>query len=94
MDWDIPEEQHLMKLEGIQKKWELPRQTGYDIVRNAMGGVDVNRNRHRPATNFQFQKRSFSCTTQSKPPQRRVAVVGAGVAGLQALRALKARGLL
>jgi dimethylaniline monooxygenase (N-oxide forming) len=89
MDWDIPEEQHLMKLEGIQKKWELPRQTGYDIVRNAMG-LDVNR--HRPATNFKFQKRSFS-STQSKSPQQRVAVVGAGVAGLQALRALKARGM-
>jgi cation diffusion facilitator CzcD-associated flavoprotein CzcO len=86
MDWNIPEEQHLMKLEGIRNKWELPRQTGYAIVRNAMG---VNAD-HRPATNFNYQKRSFSTTAS---PSRRVAVVGAGVAGLQAVRALKARGL-
>lgn len=86
MDWNIPEEQHLMKLEGILNKWELPRQTGYSIVRNAMG---VNAD-HRPATNFNYQKRSFSTTAL---PPRRVAVVGAGVAGLQAVRALKARGL-
>jgi hypothetical protein len=63
MDWDIiPEEQHLMKLEGIKKKWELPRQSGYDIVRKAMG---VNIDQHRPATNFNYQKRSFS----TKVPQ-------------------------
>jgi dimethylaniline monooxygenase (N-oxide forming) len=85
MDWDVKEEQELLKLEGIKRKWELPRQTGYSIVRNAMG-VSAD---HRPATNFSYQKRSFS-TNGTHP---RVAVVGAGVAGLQTLRALKARGL-
>jgi dimethylaniline monooxygenase (N-oxide forming) len=86
MDWENPEQRVLMKLEGIQKKWELPRQTGYDIVRSAMG---LNLAKHRPATNFNYQKRSFSAAS---PPPRRVAVVGAGIAGLQAVRALKAKG--
>jgi phosphonate transport system substrate-binding protein len=92
MDWEIPEDRILMKLEGIQKKWELPRQTGYDVVRNAMG---LHADHHRPATNFIYQqKRAFS--SNSAPPTTRpkkVAVVGAGIAGLQTVRALKARGL-
>ena len=82
MDWNVPNQQRLMKLEGIQKEWVGPRQTGYNIVRNAMRAQH-----HPPATNFQY--RSFSTQQQQ---QRKVAVVGAGVAGLQAVRALKAHG--
>jgi NADPH-dependent 2,4-dienoyl-CoA reductase/sulfur reductase-like enzyme len=43
--------------------------------------------KHRPVTNCSYQKRSVSTTLP-----RRVTVVGAGVAGLQAVRALKAQG--
>jgi dimethylaniline monooxygenase (N-oxide forming) len=111
MDINNPEQERIMKLEGIQQKWELPRQTGYDIVRRAMGITHLEQ-RHRTATNFQYHpKRHYSVSTTASataaaaasagtsttstapPPPRRVAVIGAGVAGLQALRALKARGL-
>jgi ABC-type phosphate/phosphonate transport system substrate-binding protein/NADPH-dependent 2,4-dienoyl-CoA reductase/sulfur reductase-like enzyme len=95
------EEARLMKLEGIRKEWLPPRQDGYNVVRSALG-VAAN---HRPATNFAYTpKRSFStlndprsfgqrrfATSSAKPP-RSVAVVGAGVAGLQAIRALKGHG--
>jgi dimethylaniline monooxygenase (N-oxide forming) len=54
--------------------------------------MGLNLDKHRPASNFNYQKPSFSTT--SPPPRRvEVAVVGAGVAGLQAVRALKAQGL-
>jgi dimethylaniline monooxygenase (N-oxide forming) len=87
MDWNIPEQRRLMTLEGIRKKWEGPRQTGYDLVRSAMG---LRLDQHRPATNL--QKRCMSSARRQERPPTRVAVVGAGVAGLQAIRALKSRG--
>jgi dimethylaniline monooxygenase (N-oxide forming) len=100
MDMDNPKHQTLMKLEGIQKKWEGPRQTGYDIVRNAMiPGQSLSR--HRSAINLHpLEKRSF--TTSATTVQQnnhddtskkllRVAVIGAGIAGLQTVRALGAR---
>jgi hypothetical protein len=86
MDWEIPEQRRLMKLEGIRKKWEGPRQTGYDIVRSAMG---LRLDQHNPAVNLQ---KRFMSSTRQRPPPKRVAVVGAGVAGLQAIRALKSHG--
>jgi cation diffusion facilitator CzcD-associated flavoprotein CzcO len=92
MDWNIPRHQHLMKLEGIQKQWKLPRQGGYNIVRKAMMGGNVVA-KYKQASNFAYQKRSFSSSTtgnNSKP--KTICVVGAGVSGLQALRALKAKG--
>jgi dimethylaniline monooxygenase (N-oxide forming) len=54
-----------------------------------------NLNKHRPSItkfNYYQQCQSSFSTTSSAPPLR-VAVVGAGVAGLQAVRTLKARGL-
>lgn len=88
MDISDPIQGPLMKLEGISKRWVGPRQSGYDIVREALR---VSRH-HRPASNFQYRNaRSFS-TEARKPSARRVAVIGAGVAGLQVVRALKSRG--
>jgi len=95
MNWENPKHQPLMKLEGIEKEWKLPRQEGYDIVRKAfLGGTSAFAN-HKQATNFQYQKRTFSSTSSAahapKKPLK-VAVIGAGIAGLQAIRALSARG--
>lgn len=101
MKWEDPKHHHLMSLEGIQQEWKYPRQEGYDIVRKAMlgGSNSAAFANHRSATNFQYQsKRSFSSSSASGshgqvPPQKRVAVIGAGVAGLQTVRAMKGRGL-
>jgi len=107
MQMDNPNHKHLMCLEGIQKQWEGPRQTGYDIVRNAM--IPKGMASHRSATNFQLQqKRSYASTSKrfhststtaaaaaasssSSDKPMRVAVIGAGVAGLQAIRSLQAQ---
>jgi phosphonate transport system substrate-binding protein len=51
MDWTIPEQQRLMKLEGIQNQWMPPRQTGYDIVRQSRR-LDLTQ--HVVARNFQY----------------------------------------
>jgi dimethylaniline monooxygenase (N-oxide forming) len=94
MNMDNPKHQPLMKLEGIQKQWEGPRQHGYDIVRNAM--IPGSRlSHHRPAANLiRQQTRTYTTTGSAKgsdDSKIRVAVVGAGIAGLQTVRALKAR---
>jgi dimethylaniline monooxygenase (N-oxide forming) len=88
MDWNEPEQQKLMKLEGIRKQWVKPRQAGYNIVRSALLGSKLHN--HRPAIDIQY--RSFSTSSDGYQPNRKIAVVGAGVAGLQAIRALKVRG--
>lgn len=99
MDYDDPKQQHIMKLEGIRRSWEKPRQEGYAIVRSALGLSGNSR-----AKNFVpgTAKRCFSSNTvpsQSAstharllPPQSRVGVIGCGVAGLQVIRSMKARG--
>jgi phosphonate transport system substrate-binding protein len=98
MDYDDPKQQHVMKLEGIRRSWEKPRQEGYAIVRSAMGLSGKTR-----AKNFVpgTAKRGFSSNAvplQSSsnhvrlPPQSRVGVIGCGVAGLQVIRSMKARG--
>ncbi|KAG7337419.1 monooxygenase domain protein [Nitzschia inconspicua] len=91
MNMDNPKHQPLMKLEGIQKQWEGPRQQGYNIVRNAMipGSSLAN---HRPANDlFRQQTRAYTVNSSTGGSKIRVAVVGAGVAGLQTVRALQAR---
>jgi dimethylaniline monooxygenase (N-oxide forming) len=88
MDMDDPTQGPLMKLEGICKRWVGPRQFGYDIVRKALGVSS----HHRPASNFQYRHSRLFSTEATKPGARRVAVIGAGVAGLQVVRALQSRG--
>ena len=101
MSMDNPEQGRLMKLEGIAESWMGPRQSGYDVVRKAMGVSSS----HRPASNFPYtattttgSRRSFSTLSNRlssrklDPAQARVAVIGAGVAGLQAIRALQGKG--
>lgn len=89
MDMNDPQQGPLMKLEGIEKRWVGPRQSGYDIVRRAMGVSSS----HRPASNFQYQsRRMFSTSGVSPSDKPTCAIIGTGVAGLQAIRALKGRG--
>jgi dimethylaniline monooxygenase (N-oxide forming) len=99
MDYNDPKQQHIMKLEGIRRSWEKPRQEGYAIVRSALGlHADARAKNFSPGT----AKRVFSSNadpSQSSsiracplPPQSRVGVIGCGVAGLQVIRSMKARG--
>lgn len=94
MEWDNPEHQRLLKLEGIKREWVPPRQPGYDIVRSALmtraGGKPI-----QAASNFQYagKSRSFSTAATSTSSSPRVAVIGAGIAGVQTLRSLKAAGI-
>ena len=103
MDMNDPEQKRLMCLEGIKNEWMPPRQEGYDIVRQAM---DVAANLPDPSSSRRFhhaanlfqdksaflrQRRAFSSTTARFTPET-VAVIGAGVAGLQTARALRSHG--
>jgi|GEM_PF-1158827 len=74
MDWNNPDHQKIMKLEGIKKTWMPPRESGYDITRRALN----------------IQSRGFH---SSRRNDMRVGVLGAGVAGLQVVRSMKARGI-
>ena len=93
MNFDDPEQQPVMKLEGIRRSWAKPRQEGYDIVRRAMGiGSSA-----RQAQNYVPGTRSFSTSNSSSSktilePGKRVGVIGCGVAGLQVIRSMRARG--
>ena len=33
MDWDVPEQRRVMQTEGLRRRWEGPRETGYDTMR-------------------------------------------------------------
>lgn len=106
MDIQNPAHQEVMRLEGIQQKWMPPRQEGYAVVSKALAAVSKrhfssstgtgrtggshSRQRsslgHLPRSHHAWNGvRHFS----SKPT---VGVVGAGVAGLQTIRSLRAKG--
>jgi len=89
MNYDDPAQQPVMKLEGIRKSWAKPRQEGYDIVREAMGTILA-----RKAQNFapRGATRAFSTAHCKLEPGSRVGVIGCGVAGLQVIRSMRARG--
>ncbi|CAE7199890.1 FMO1 [Symbiodinium natans] len=100
MDMQNPEHEEVMRLEGIQKKWMPPRHEGYAVVHKAVeaftgkrhfgtqtGGSWGSRSPRAKKGTFNAS-RSFSTSAQ-KPS---VGVVGAGVAGLQAIRSLEAKG--
>jgi len=36
MDWNNPEHRKVMQMEGLREKWEEPRETGYDDMREAL----------------------------------------------------------
>jgi len=109
MDWNVPDHRRLLELEGIRKEWVGPRQSGYDVVRDAVRASSASAAPIRSARNFLYsgsgasnsdgvvKARSFSTSSgapSSPPPKERseplnVAVIGAGVSGLQIIRALK-----
>eukprot|EP00986_Skeletonema_menzelii_P019597 scaffold28648_cov154-Skeletonema_menzelii.AAC.1 len=86
MDMNDPCQAPIMKLEGINKQWMGPRVDPGGAVRTAL-------NRKGLASAGQFnnsfgtQMRAFSSSTRE-----RVAVLGAGVSGLQTVRAMRAKG--
>ena len=107
MDYNDPAQQPVMKLEGIRQSWAKPRQEGYDIVRAAMGvasGVHraqnfvptAQRRSFSTTTTTTTQRRSFSSSSSQEAPQlapgSRIGVIGCGVAGLQVIRSMRARG--
>ncbi|CAB9529335.1 monooxygenase [Seminavis robusta] len=96
MDMSDPAQEPVMKLEGIRRSWAKPRQEGYDIVRAAIGKMGLTAKR---AQNFvPTGARTFSTTTSTAKhsdrlePGKRIGVIGCGVAGLQVIRSMRARG--
>eukprot|EP00658_Telonema_sp_P-2_P084099 TRINITY_DN9245_c0_g1_i6.p1 TRINITY_DN9245_c0_g1~~TRINITY_DN9245_c0_g1_i6.p1 ORF type:complete len:680 (+),score=126.56 TRINITY_DN9245_c0_g1_i6:92-2131(+) len=77
MDMNNPAHTEVMKLEGIADSWMPSREEGYEPVRRAL------------AAQGRLGARGY-CTSSAAVP--RVAVIGGGVSGLQALRALQAKG--
>jgi dimethylaniline monooxygenase (N-oxide forming) len=87
MDMNDPCQAPIMKLEGINRQWMGPRVDPGGAVRTALhrrGLASAGR-----SNNFGSQMRAFSSSSASF---ERVAVLGAGVSGLQSVRALKAKG--
>ena len=41
MSWQCAEEREVMKLEGIRRTWEGPRESGYDVLRSAIEDEEV-----------------------------------------------------
>jgi NADPH-dependent 2,4-dienoyl-CoA reductase/sulfur reductase-like enzyme len=75
-----------MKMEGIRKQWMGPRDDPGMAVRMAL-----HRRGLANAPEVYSQKRAFSSSLHSSTGER-VAVLGAGVSGLQSVRALRAKG--
>jgi len=89
MDIQDPCQTTVMKLEGIKKQWMGPRVDPGGAVRTALnrrGLASAGR-----SNTFGSQVRAFSSSTASFGGER-VAVLGAGVSGLQSVRALRAKG--
>lgn len=89
MDMNDPCQAPLMKLEGIKKQWMGPRVDPGMAVRTALNRRGLAR--AGQSIEFGSQIRAFSSSTASFSGER-VAVLGAGVAGLQSVRALRAKG--
>jgi dimethylaniline monooxygenase (N-oxide forming) len=87
MDMKDPCQAPIMKLEGIQKQWMPPRVDPGGAVRTALNRKGLARAGDSNA--FGTQMRAFS---SSAAPHETVAVLGAGVSGLQSVRALRSKG--
>jgi hypothetical protein len=90
MDMNDPCQAPIMKMEGISERWMGPRVDPGGVVRTALyrrGLASASR-----SNNFSSQMRAFSSSAASFGGGERVAVLGAGVSGLQSVRALKAKG--
>lgn len=90
MDMNDPCQAPIMKLEGINKQWMGPRIDPGGAVRTALNrkglaGAGL-------SSSFGTQIRAFSSSTASFGGGERVAVLGAGVSGLQTVRAMRAKG--
>jgi len=85
MDMQNPAHTEVMRLEGIAKSWARPREEGYTIVRRALRSGKFG----APLGNG---KRSFSSSNSSSSSGMTVGVVGAGVVGLQTIRAMRLKG--
>lgn len=86
MDMKDPCQAPIMKMEGIRKQWMGPRDDPGMAVRMAL-----HRRGLANAPEVYSQKRAFSSSLHSSTGER-VAVLGAGVSGLQSVRALRAKG--
>ena len=91
MDMNDPCQAPIMKLEGIKKQWLGPRLDPGGAVRTALNRRGLARANAGRSDNFGSQIRAFSSSTAPFSGER-VAVLGAGVSGLQTVRALRAKG--
>eukprot|EP00511_Aplanochytrium_stocchinoi_P006821 CAMPEP_0204825220 /NCGR_PEP_ID=MMETSP1346-20131115/3140_1 /ASSEMBLY_ACC=CAM_ASM_000771 /TAXON_ID=215587 /ORGANISM="Aplanochytrium stocchinoi, Strain GSBS06" /LENGTH=493 /DNA_ID=CAMNT_0051952761 /DNA_START=102 /DNA_END=1583 /DNA_ORIENTATION=+ len=107
MDMNNPTHTEVMCLEGIKESWAPPREEGYEVVEQALvasGKLPLD----NKATSMKVEKgiRSYSTVAQntkresgknqvrsfSSSTRPTVGVIGGGVAGLQVMRALTAKG--
>ena len=83
-----------MKLEGICRQWMGPRVDLGVAVRTALHrkGLARSNNGFTASSTPGNNQRSFSSSAIASAKGETVAVVGAGIAGLQSIRALRAKG--
>jgi len=101
MNMDNPAHTEVMKLEGISKSWAPTRETGYSVFRTALATQLPSAGRRGLSTRAGGRARSFSTSAAARAPQAgsegtgsagTVGVIGGGVAGIQTVRALQAKG--
>eukprot|EP00285_Hemiselmis_virescens_P009723 CAMPEP_0173391798 /NCGR_PEP_ID=MMETSP1356-20130122/18592_1 /TAXON_ID=77927 ORGANISM="Hemiselmis virescens, Strain PCC157" /NCGR_SAMPLE_ID=MMETSP1356 /ASSEMBLY_ACC=CAM_ASM_000847 /LENGTH=870 /DNA_ID=CAMNT_0014349487 /DNA_START=72 /DNA_END=2685 /DNA_ORIENTATION=+ len=103
MDMKNPAHTEVMKLEGISKSWAPTRETGYSVFRSALTSQLASAGRRGLATRAGgCTPRAFSTSAAARAPQAgggegkgsagTVGVIGGGVAGIETVRALQAKG--
>jgi ABC-type phosphate/phosphonate transport system substrate-binding protein len=92
MDIEDPAATEAMRLEGIKKCWMPPRVDPTGIVRDALHRKGLAQRSFQQSHGVHQSTHRAYCTT-SICPQQKVGVIGAGVAGLQTIKALQAKGM-
>ncbi|CAK9024433.1 unnamed protein product [Durusdinium trenchii] len=104
MDIRNPKHEEVMRLEGIQDSWMPPRQEGYAVVQKAFASFQPKRHYSTVARTHRPGRPGMSTATAMSRggglglggsrhvSSSRVGVVGGGVAGLQVIRSLRAKG--
>eukprot|EP00798_Chlamydomonas_sp_ICE-L_P019505 gene19505-26171_t len=98
MNWDNPAHQPVMASEGLRREW-MPFRDKYHTIRSALNHYETTHAlgalRGHSTSLSSGGVRSYStASTCATPlsPRKKVGVIGGGIAGLQVIRAMRARG--
>lgn len=90
MDMSDPKQEPIMRMEGIQRSWSKPRVDPGGAVRAALYRRGLAKK--EPPGIEQRRMMSSSSSSEQTSKSKSVAVIGAGISGLQVIRALRSKG--